>query len=103
MGIQKCKNCGTRFQYKHLLKDPGGWNDPIHCNKCGASHYLIRTSNFIVALLVLLPMFLKDGIESLGPNFPLALLVYLVYAGIIKILSPYILKYKLKDKDEDEK
>ena len=30
MGIQKCKNCGTKFKYKDILKQRGGVANPVH-------------------------------------------------------------------------
>ena len=97
MGIQKCKNCGTKFKYKDLLKQKGGVANPVHCNNCGASHDVTWISRFALPALIMLPVFFKNGIRSFAPNILFAYLAYLVYVVIIKALSPYILRYRLKD------
>lgn len=99
MGIQKCKNCGTKFKYNTLLKPLLGIADPVHCSNCGATHYVTWISRFVLPALIMFPVFFKNGILSFTPNISLSLLVYLVYIVIIKVLSPFILRYKLKDND----
>lgn len=103
MGIQKCKNCGTKFKYNTLLKPFLGIADPIHCSKCGATHYVTWISRFILPALIMLPVLFKNGILSFTPNKTLSVLVYIVYVAIIKVLSPYILRYKLKDNKMNKK
>ena len=95
MGIQKCKKCGTKFNYKALLKPLWGVSEPLQCSNCRALHHVTWISRFAIQTLIMLPVFFKNGIRSFAPNYPLALLAYLVYFAIIKVLSPYLIRYKL--------
>lgn len=97
MGIPKCKNCGTKFKYKALLKPLWGVANPVHCNNCGASHQVTWISRFAIPALILLPSFFKNGIRSFAPNILLTILAFIVYLVIIKALSPYMVRYKLVD------
>ncbi|MDY0236345.1 MAG: hypothetical protein RBR71_09965 [Gudongella sp.] len=100
MGIQKCKNCGTKFKYKDLLKSvlpaEAGY---IKCRNCGTSHQITRLSSFIMSALILAPMFLMI---SLTASRVLRLSVFAVWVVILGALSPYITRYKLKDSDKNK-
>jgi CXXC-20-CXXC protein len=97
MSIQKCTNCGTSFKYKDLLKSL--WPDTgyIKCKNCGASHQITRLSSFIFSALIILSGFL---ISSLTLNILLRLSVLAVWVVILGALSPYIIRYKLKENDD---
>ena len=97
MCIQKCENCGTKFEYKALLKSL--WSDKTaDCINCGASHETRWSSRFAIPAIIMLPLFIKYSISDWATlNRPLIYLVYLVYFIIFVALSPYIIKYKLKD------
>lgn len=82
MGIQKCKNCGTKFKYNTLLKPFLGIADHIQCSFCGAIHDVTCISRFAIPTFIILPVFFKNGILRLTPNILLSLLVYLVYVTI---------------------
>lgn len=58
MGIQKCKNCGTKFKYKDLLKPLWGFPDPLICRNCGTPHELKQLSSFAVIVLTVAQGFL---------------------------------------------
>ena len=102
MGIQKCKNCGTKLKYKDLFKAVFSDN-VLHCINCRAFHKIALGSRAILMLLIILPSFItlfpestKEHIRS-TLTLQTGLLVALVYISIIIALSPYIFKYKLKD------
>lgn len=97
MCIQKCKNCGKKFKYNSLLIPFLGIANFVQCSYCGATHYITWFSRFVIPAFIILPVLFKDGILSFTPNILLSLLMYLIYVAIIKVLSPYILRYKLKD------
>ena len=103
MCIQKCDNCGTKFEYKSLLKSL--WTDKTaDCRKCGASHEIRLFSRFAIPAIIMLPLFIRYSIsEWLMLNKTLIYLVYLVYFIIFVALSPYIIKYKLKDNNKNAK
>ena len=96
MGIQKCKNCGTKFKYKVLLKPLWGFPEPLQCSNCGTFHHVTWISRFAIAALTMLPLFFRKGIRSFS-HILLTWLAYLIYLAILKSLSPYILRYGLKD------
>lgn len=100
MCIQKCENCGTKFEYKALLKSL--WSDKTaDCRKCGAPHDTRLSSRFAIPAIIMLPLFIKYSISDLITlNRTLIYLMYLVYFVIFVALSPYIIKYKLKDNNE---
>lgn len=101
MGIQKCKDCGTRFEYNELMKPLGGYPHPLICSKCGASHKITPISRWGISALIMLPVFIMISLRP-DMNVLLRLLVYFVYLVISKALSPFILRYELEDKNENK-
>lgn len=99
MGIQKCKNCGTKFEYKDLLKPWGGYPDPLICKNCGAHHALTPISRMIISVLVGLPIFFILFLSAYM-GILLRFLVYFIFIAIIKALSPFILRYELANGNE---
>jgi len=97
MGIQKCKNCGTKFKYKALLQPFWGFADPLQCSNCGTIHHVTWISRFTISILIMLPLFFNNAIRSLSTNILLLLLVYFVYLFILRALLPFIVRYGLKD------
>ncbi|MDY0237091.1 MAG: hypothetical protein RBR71_13780 [Gudongella sp.] len=95
MGIQKCENCEMKFKYKALLKVLVG--SSLECRNCRAPHETILSSKVVLSILLIWPAFIKSVILSIFPNLTMVFLVYLVYVVILAALSPYFLKYKLKD------
>lgn len=101
MIIQKCKNCGTEFKYKTLLRVLLGKS--LECRNCGAFHEMMLSSRIILSVLLIWPAFIKSFLLNVFSNLILVFLAYIVYAIIILALSPYIFRYKLKDSNESNK
>ena len=95
MGIQKCRHCGTKFKYKALLKVLLGKS--LECRNCGVHHEMILSSRIVLSVLLIWPASIKSFLLSVFSNLTAVFLVYLVYAIIIMAVSPYLLRYKLKD------
>lgn len=97
MGIQKCKNCGTEFKYMSLLRSFWFGKGYVECRNCGTLHSQIGVTRVAVYILIgVLPMIFKESIvRLLSPNIILILLLYFVYAVLIIVLIPYIIRYKL--------
>ena len=48
VGIQECRNCGTRFEYGELMKPLGGYPHPLICSNCGALHKITPISRWVL-------------------------------------------------------
>jgi CXXC-20-CXXC protein len=97
MVIQKCENCGTGFKYKSLLKSFWFGKGYVDCTNCGSQHSQIGISRvvFYVIIAILPIIFRKSIVSLLSPNIILILLLYFIYAVLIMVLIPYIIRYKL--------
>lgn len=99
LGIQRCKECGRKFNYRDVLESVGWGYKPLSCSHCGAKHNLKMWYIFMLAAILSLPMFFINQISQ----FPLTIflktlivLFYIVYISIILGLSPFIIRYSLK-------
>lgn len=104
MVIDKCKNCGSQFKYRDLLKGFFSLRNDLYCRNCGASHEMKLISRIIPILLILLPSFIsiwsentRNFIRNAFPNFLSLVLMVLIYSAIIVGLSLLISRYRLKD------
>lgn len=95
MVIQKCGNCGRQFKYKDLFKSFWPKNS-IDCKNCGTSHEVTILSSFFISALIIIPSF---SISNLIPNILLRLLIISTWIMILMALHPFIVRYKLKDRD----
>ena len=98
MCIQKCENCGTKFEYKALLKSL--WSDKTaDCINCGASHETRWSSRFAIPAIIMLPLFINYSISDWATlNRPLIYLVYLVRLRLVLVhIRYYILTQILMD------
>jgi len=78
----------------------GGFTDHLICRNCKAPHQSTLISRLAFSALIILPLFF-GGLRSLGSNIVMGFIIYLVYLALIKAISPYILRYKLKDGKEE--
>lgn len=97
MLFQKCIKCGVKFKYRDISKQLWRELSDVKCNNCGAAYKMIWMNRLFLQFLIILPMFFKNGIRSMGPNLPISVLIYLVYLAIIIALSPFILRFKLNE------
>ncbi|MGO1818899.1 MAG: TIGR04104 family putative zinc finger protein [Senegalia sp. (in: firmicutes)] len=101
MGIQRCKKCGTKFNYMDVLDSVGWGYKPLSCRNCGAQHNLKMLYIFILAILLTLPMFfigqIRNYILTMSLNMVLVVLFYIIYIAIIAGLYPFIIKYSFKE------
>lgn len=97
MVIQKCENCGTDFKYKSLLKLFWFGKDYLECRSCGSLHSQIGITRVMFYVLIgIFPMIFKENIVNLlSPNILLILFLYFIYAVLMIVLIPYIIRYKL--------
>lgn len=106
MSIQRCKKCGSRFNYIDVLEAVGWGYKPLICRSCEAKYNLKMLYILILALLLSLPMLFINQIHKLtlttSLNIPLVVLFYIIYISIIVGLYPFIIKYSFKvDKNLD--
>ena len=98
VGIQECKNCGTKFKYKDFFKLL--WpKTSVDCKNCGATHEITRLSSFFITALMLIPAF---SMINLLPSILLRLLVFFLWVVVLAVLSPFIARFKLKDNSENK-
>lgn len=104
MVIDKCKNCGSQFKYRDLLKEFFSLRNDLYCRNCGANHEMKLISRIIPIFLILLPSFIsiwsedvRSSIRSIFPNLMSLIIGVLIYSAIIVGLSLLISRYRLKD------
>lgn len=101
MEIQRCKECGRKFNYTDVLDSVCWTYKSLHCKKCGVEHRLKMFYIFILAILLSIPILLINRIQKLSLTLLLkilmAVLFYLIYIALIVGLYPFIVKYKLKE------
>lgn len=100
MGIQRCENCGTKFNYIDLQKSLWSGYKPINCRDCLAKHNLKMPYRFVFVIPTVLPVFFKHIISGLAPTMTLLILIYIAYVAVIASLCPFIFRYSLR-KNED--
>jgi|SRR5690554_5555054 CXXC-20-CXXC protein len=93
--MQKCENCGTKFKYKNVQLSLLLGGQLIYCDICD-THYngKIRyklTFAILVALPILFIYFIRDSITSI----PSVMWLYIIYAILIVMIMPFIIKYKV--------
>lgn len=100
MGIQKCKKCGTKFNYMDVLDSVGWGYKPFICRNCGAQYNLKMLYLLILSVLLTLPVFFINQISKFILKIPLNIgflvLFYMIYIAIIVGLYPFIIKYRFK-------
>ena len=100
MGIQRCKKCGTKFNYMDVLDSVGWGYKPLNCRVCGAQHKMKMWYILILALLLSLPIFFINQIHilalTISLRMPLVAFFYIIYIAIIVGLYPFIIRYRFK-------
>lgn len=105
MAIKRCEKCGRRFKYMDVLESIGWGYRSLKCDSCGAKHKMEIYHIFIIAGLLIAPMFFMNQIYQV----PLTMLVriviallYIIYMTLIIGLYPFIIRYRLEDEREQD-
>lgn len=100
MSIQRCKKCGSKFNYIDILDSVGWGYKSLNCRSCGAKHNLKMMYIFILAVLLSLPMFFIAQISKfaliISLNMGWVVLFYIIYIAIMVGLYPFIIRYRFK-------
>lgn len=98
MEIQKCENCGTKFNYIDLQKSFWIGKGHVECRNCGTLHSQIGiTRAMFLILAIIFPLGFKNGIiRLLSPNISLILFILFLYEVLLIALIPHIIRYRLK-------
>lgn len=100
MGIQRCNQCGRKFNYIDIL-DSFGWGyKPIVCSECGAKYNLKMIYVFTIAIILSLPIFFIGRVCSLATTIKLKFLValvYMLYMAVVVGVYPFIIRYSLSE------
>ena len=91
MGIQRCKKCGTKFNYMDVLDSVGWGYKPLSCRNCGAQHNLKMLYIFILAILLTLPIFFIGQIRNYILTMSLKMILVVLFYIVMPSLIPYIL------------
>ena len=98
MGIQKCENCGTKFNYIDLQKSFWIWKGHVECRNCGTLHSQIGITRVMFLILaIIFPMGFKNGIiRLLSPNISSILFILFLYEVLLIALIPHIIRSRLE-------
>lgn len=90
----KCYQCNQVFSYKDILIilwKSSRYKDVI-CEKCGCVYKISYFTRILLSILIALPIFFFNFLESWGINIFLA---YFLYIIILIVVSPIFAKFKL--------
>lgn len=98
MGLQKCYQCGNRFNWSKIYKSLLIAYLPIKCSECNTEHRIKFSSRIIASLLIVLPMYIFVLFISppLDLAIPPTLLIAFIFAILFSLVTPYLIKYRVR-------
>ncbi|QHI71748.1 TIGR04104 family putative zinc finger protein [Aminipila terrae] len=101
MLIQKCKKCSKDFKWQTILKALWMGYKPVECEYCKSKHYIYFISRLLVAISIAFPVMLQTyGYRYFRWYY---ILIYLIWGAIILCISPYFVRYYIKDAKNENK
>lgn len=103
MGIQKCEKCGTIFNYIDVIDSVGWGYRHLNCRNCGVKYNLKIRYIFIIILLLVLPIFLINRMQSMASTMLIKILllfIYISYVSAIVALCPFFVRHDLEEEKQ---
>ncbi|MEH7251331.1 TIGR04104 family putative zinc finger protein [Neobacillus niacini] len=96
MGIQKCGECKKRLKWSQIFKSLNLSYRPISCNHCGTKYKITFASRILTGLLISIPIVgvLTPFAISQSFTIPFTITVALIYALLILLILPFLVKYE---------